>query len=323
MTPLVSVVIPAYRSARTLPTAVNSVLRQTATDLEVIIVDDGSTDGTLAVAQSISDPRVAVISQPNGGAAAARNTGIAAARGEWVALLDADDIWLPEKLERQLATLAANPHVSAVQCGVFRVNDEMQLLEIDPCRETDDSLDDFLNFRNMPGMMSTLVIRRAKFEEMGGFDTDLEILEEWDMTIKTARYCAVVNMPDLLALYRVHPGNRSRDLEIHIGPGFTVLRRLFDDPDLPDHIRARERHIYARFYTMLCGGAFKVRRWRACAGWGARALQTDPRMAAYMAALPARQVQRWFERRNGRRLGSLAEEHRSFRRAIESISPMT
>jgi glycosyltransferase involved in cell wall biosynthesis len=299
------------------------VLRQTATDLEVIIVDDGSTDGTLAVARSIEDPRVAVISQPNGGAAAARNTGIAAARGEWVALLDADDIWLPEKLDRQLATLAANPHASAVQCGVFRVSDDMELLGIDPCHETDDSLEDFLNFRNMPGMMSTLVIRRAKFQEMGGFDTDLEILEEWDMTIKTARYCAVVNMPDLLTLYRVHAGNRSRDLDIHIAPGFTVLRRLFEDPDLPAHIRARERHIYARFYTMLCGGAFKVRRWRDCARWGARALRTDPRMIAYMAALPARRLQRWLKRRGGMHPKWLPDEHQSFRRAIDSISPLT
>src|SRR5947209_7802599 len=216
--PLVSVVIPAYNSARTVRAAVESALQQSVDDLEVIVVDDGSADETAETAEAIGDPRVRVLRQHNGGAASARNAGIDAARGQYVAFLDADDLWLPEKLRVQLAVLTQRPDVSAVQCGVINVDDDLRFLSEERCRESDDALLDCLYFRNMPGMMTTLVIERRKFEEMGVFDTALTILEEWDMTIKAARYCNMFSIEQPLALYRVHPGNRSRDLDIHIEP---------------------------------------------------------------------------------------------------------
>ncbi len=117
--PLVSVVIPAYNAAQTLKATVQSVFEQTVQDFEIVIVDDGSKDDTLKVAQSIadSDSRVKVISQPNGGAAAARNTAVRATTGKYLALLDADDLWVAHKLERQIEFLEKNPSVQAVQCG--------------------------------------------------------------------------------------------------------------------------------------------------------------------------------------------------------------
>jgi hypothetical protein len=95
-----------------------------------------------------------------------------------------------------------------------------------------------------------------------------------------------------LSLYRVHPGNRSRDLDIHVRPGRVVLARLFSDPALPESIKHHEREIHARFYTMLCGGALKVHRPGAVLRWGILALRTDPRMLGYMAALPLRRARR-------------------------------
>jgi hypothetical protein len=100
-------------------------------------------------------------------------------------------------------------------------------------------------------------------------------------------------MIEPLALYRVHAGNRSRDTSLHVEPGHIVLGRLFGDPTLPERVRSREREIYARFYTMLAGGAYTVGDSRRVVQWGLKAIQTDPRMLVYMGALPARRIQRW------------------------------
>lgn len=93
-------------------------------------------------------------------------------------------------------------------------------------------------------------------------------------------------------MYRVHAGNRSRDLELHVEPGLKVLGRLFEDPDLPADVRERRREVYARFYTMLSGGAVKVGDWRESIRWAGRALRNDPRMIGYMSLLPYRKLRR-------------------------------
>ena len=102
--PLVSVVMPAWNAEATIVEALRSVAAQTYRDLEIIIVDDGSTDATAALAKEFcaSDPRARTVRRSNGGPAAARNLGIAEARGEWIALIDADDVWHPTKIEKQL-----------------------------------------------------------------------------------------------------------------------------------------------------------------------------------------------------------------------------
>lgn len=308
--PFFSVVIPAYNAARTLEATVQSALAQTVTDFEILIVDDGSKDSTLDVARSIQDSRIQVLTQPNAGAAAARNTGIRAARGRYVALLDADDLWVPHKLERQYAELESRPDVRAVQSGSIFVDDALNVLSVRPCVPTRDALLETLLFQNMPNNMSTLVIERSMFDRMGYFDPELEILEEWDMAIKVARYCNLISIEEPLSLYRVHPGNRSRNLDIHIKPGLLVLDRLFSEPDLPQHIRVRKRLIYAHFYTMLSGGSLKVGRWGDCFRWMWKAALTHPAAVGYMVALPFRRLQRRLSRRatsypNGRQLLSL------------------
>ena len=111
----VSVLIPCYNREGSLPAAVESALVQTAPPEEVVVVDDGSTDGSAAVAEGFGPP-VRVVRQANGGAAAARNRGLDECRGEWVAFLDSDDVWAPDKLERQLAAAAAAPDADLVFC---------------------------------------------------------------------------------------------------------------------------------------------------------------------------------------------------------------
>ena len=296
--PLVSVVIPAYNAAHTLEATIQSVFEQTVKDLEIIVVDDGSKDKTIEVAESIKDSRVKVLSQPNGGAAAARNTGIKAATGEYVAFLDADDLWMPHKLERQLEIFASEKDVAAVQSGVYYVTDKLEVLNIAACLKSKDPLLDTLFFQNLPGLMSTLIVERSAFDKIGLLDTKLVILEDWELAIRLSRYCNLKSIEEPLALYRQFPGNRSRDLSIHIEPGHIVLQRLFKDASLPSHVKKRERQIYSVLYTMLCGGAYKVSNYAESLKWGVKAVFTHPSALGYIALLPFRKLKRNATRRN-------------------------
>ena len=288
----VSVVVPAYNAARTLPATIASIEAQTVRPLEILVVDDGSTDATVDAAGATGARDLRVISQANAGHAAARNTGIAAARGRYVAFLDADDVWLPEKLERQLDEIRRNPEIRALQTGAARVDDELRLLWAETCRRSDDQLWDALSFRNMPALMSTLLAERGLLDEVGGFDPSLVILQDWDLAIRLARRNQLHSLPDVLSAYRYFDTSQSANVEIHVEPGLRVLETLFADPQLPPTIRARKRAAYARFYTMLCGGSIRVGRPRSAVHWGMKALRTDPRVAGYIAAFPRRRLSR-------------------------------
>jgi glycosyltransferase involved in cell wall biosynthesis len=290
--PLVSAVVPAYNASRTVVEAVNSILTQTVGDLEVIVVDDGSRDDTADVVRSIDDPRVSLITKQNEGASSARNAGIRAARGRYVAFLDADDQWLPSKLERQLDVLESDPGVYAVQSGALLVDDAMKPLSVLKCRPWKDALWDVLMFQNLPAFSSTFIAARDKLMERDGFDTSLVILEDWELAIHAVRHWKFQSIDDPLTLYRTHPGNRSIDVSLHIEPGEKVLRRLFSDPSMPPEILARKRRVYARFYTMLAGGAFRCRRWSEWIHWTRRALRTDPLTLGYMMEMPLRRLRR-------------------------------
>jgi glycosyltransferase involved in cell wall biosynthesis len=290
--PLVSVVIPAYNAERTIRATLVSVLGQTMSDLEVVVVDDGSTDGTSTVAGSLDDTRVRVLRQSNAGHASARNAGIADARGTYVAVVDADDLWLPRKLEHQVGRLRSHPHVRALHGAAVHVDDSLEPLFIGGCREGENRLLDIMCFRGLPGIMCTLIAEKALLDEVGGFDPSLIILQDWELAIRLARRGALYSMAEPLALYRVHATNQSKQIDLHIEPGERILARLFADPSLPADIAARRRYVYAHFYAMLCGGAFQLHRPGYAAFWARRAVRSDPRVIGHIAAVPLRRFQK-------------------------------
>jgi glycosyltransferase involved in cell wall biosynthesis len=201
----ISVVIPAYNAAVFLPRCLKSVFAQTLKPHEVIVVDDGSIDDTATLAAELG---AKVITRPNGGLSAARNTGIQNASSEWIALLDADDLWAPEKLERQV--LSIRPETVLVYTGIrifddHGVRNELPAVDVISARK-------MLRYRN-PITPSTVLVRREMVLQGGGFREDIRACEDWEMWVRLNRLGQFEAIPDPLTDYYVHPKSLSANPE--------------------------------------------------------------------------------------------------------------
>ena len=212
-TPLVSVVIPAFNAASVIEETLDSVCAQTYQDFEVIIVDDGSTDDTAVIAREFcaADARFTLVQQPNGGPSVARNNAIERARGDWIAFLDADDVWLPEKLARQMELFREDPRANFLftnyyfwdgSSGLFAYyRQNRPLPEGDAARK--------LVFACIYGCL-TVMVRRETLQAVGPFDPDLPFVQDWDMWLRIAeRGMWARGTREPLARYRRWPGSRS------------------------------------------------------------------------------------------------------------------
>lgn len=298
--PLVSVVVPAYNAARTIGETISSLLAQTYPNVEIIVVDDGSTDDTPARVRD-APGSVRLVSQPNAGAAAARNHGIEVARGEYLGFLDADDIWLREKVARQVSALEADPSLGVVQSGAVYVDFNLRPLEVRRCPARRLSLWDVIEFRGVVAMPSSLLMRRSAVAVAGPQDPRFEGKDEWEWAMRLARFAGLGGVPEPLMYRRVFRGSMSSSVDSHIEPGLAVLSHLFSDPTLPPEIRSRRRRAYASFYTMLAGGYFAAGQPGPFLRWTIRALVMDSTRAGYMIGVVARR----FRRR--RSLGDIGE----------------
>ena len=289
--PQVSVLIIAYNKAGTLAAAIESVLRQTYSDFEILVIDDGSTDDTAERVKPYQD-RIRFIRKPNGGTGSARNLGIAEARGRYVAFLDGDDLWLPKKLEIQMAAFEREPQILAVQCSAYCVDERLRVTERRLCGPAQDTLLDFLLFHNLPAFSSAVVIQTEAARSLGGFGTDLVILSDWDMACRLAKAGTLRSVPEILVLYRHYHSNQSSNVDIHIESGIRSLTRFFSDPALDSAVRAEAPWVWARFYAMLGGGYFRNRDWRKAFRWTGKAIAKSPKVIPYVAGMPFRTLAR-------------------------------
>lgn len=249
--PAISVVIPAYNRAGSIAAAIESVLRQTVTAIEVIVVDDGSADGTAAAAEGVADPRLRVLRLPaNRGAAAARNAGLAAARAPLVAFQDSDDEWLPRKLAVQQAALAAMPGAVAVYCGMLVVT----ALEAGGGRRAPAYLPapglhpvagDLRAALLRQSLISTqtLMAPRGVLEALGGFDESLPALEDWELAIRLGALGPVALADEPLVLQRFSANSITRGAERLVRARAAIVARhgtaMRAEPGcLPAHARA-------------------------------------------------------------------------------------
>lgn len=206
--PNLSVIIPAYNAEPFIADTIQSVLDQTYRDVEVIVVDDGSTDRTLEQLRQFGS-QLRVHQQPNGGVAQARNTGVGLARGSWIAFLDADDRWLPHKLARQLAAgPAPMSYTDRYNVGVLGDLPEVQS-ECTPMRGGDLFVPLLRNGNFITS--SSVMIRRQLFEQLGGFCTLLNGTEDWDLWLRIAERHSIDFVGEPLVRYRLHAGGISRN----------------------------------------------------------------------------------------------------------------
>ncbi len=234
--PAVSVVIPCYNHARFLGEAIESVLDQTRRDVEVVVVDDGSTDDTAAVAAS--HPGVVYVRQQNRGLAAARNTGIRASRGEHLVFLDADDRLLPNAIEAGLDCFARHPDAAFVSGDHRRVALDGTPIETPEVPRVQGDHYLALLQGNYIGMHATVMYRRDALARAGGFDSRLPACEDYDLYLRIARDLPVHQHEALVAEYRRHDGNMSCDLRLMLGTVLRVLRA--QEPHVRTDPRRRE-----------------------------------------------------------------------------------
>ena len=208
--PLVSVVIPTRNRAHLLPIAVRSVLDQTFRDLEVFVVDDASEDRTAEVVAGILDPRLRTLRQRvRSGGAATRNVGIRASRGQYVAFLDDDDEWLPEKLELQLELLErAAPKIGVVYSSYQVVDLETgRIIGRKVAEKRGDLAIDLLD-RNYVGGTPSVVVRRRLLEQVGLFDEGLPSFQDYDLWIRLSRHCEFDYVGQDLLKCTMHGGKK-------------------------------------------------------------------------------------------------------------------
>ncbi len=211
-TDLVSVIVPSYNMERFLADAVKSVLRQTWKSLELIIVNDGSSDRTGDVADrfALDDARVRVVHKSNGGLSSARNAGFEVARGEFVCFLDADDVFLPDKLENQVAFIRLFPSCVLVYSDHYVGDGALTPMFLRSRRPPSVPMQELLVYRNWFAPFSAL-LRARVVREVAGFDERLTSSEDWDFWIRASRCGAFAYLPGPVGVYRIHPGQMHHD----------------------------------------------------------------------------------------------------------------
>lgn len=283
---LVSVIIPNYNYARYVGGAIDSALAQTYPDVEVIVVDDGSTDATKDVLINYGNG-ITTVSQQNQGVAAARNNGVAASSGEFIAFLDADDEWLPEKVEKQVAMLRSDPSLGLVHVGVEEIDPDSNVLRDRLEGASGDATHELLMIggRGILGGGSGLMVRRTVFDEIGGFDVRLSTSADWDFFYQIARRHPVGFVSEVLLKYRVHTANMSANVGVMEHDMTLAFEKAFaDDP------QENKSAAYGSLYKTLAGSYFRAGDYRAFLRTAFRSIGYDPANLLYFAMFPVRRL---------------------------------
>ncbi len=239
--PLVSVVIATYNMGHYLPEAVNSVLRQTWSNLEIVIIDDGSTDDTAhQIAPLATDEKVHYIRTENKGQPQAKNRGLHEAQGEFIAFCDADDLWSPRKLELQMREFE-NPKVGVVYSEVSYIDQEGDHIDkAQPYERHSGTVTEHLVIKNFVPF-GTAVIRRACIDKNGPFDETLPMGIDWDLWLRYSVDWEFRYVSDVTYIYRIWPGQMSKNYRGRYDNAFRILEKfLTANPNaVPDELASR------------------------------------------------------------------------------------
>jgi glycosyltransferase involved in cell wall biosynthesis len=288
--PSVSVIIPTFNSGQYIATAVDSALAQERVDVEVLVIDDGSTDATGEILRRYGD-RIHYIYQPNSGVSTARNTGLASARSRYLAFLDSDDAWHPNKLARQLDALEKNPDAGACYSAFTVTDSELSPLYIHRGEPETTVLEDLLLKGNWVSTPSTVLCERALFTKVGGFDPELSLCADWDMWLRLAAVTDFVYIDESLADYRKHGENMSGNVALLERDSLRVLEKGFAMPGLSGSLRAKRLAALAHNDMVLAGSYFQTGCYRGFLRCATRSVAGDFRQAGHLIGFPFRQLQ--------------------------------
>ncbi len=248
----VSVIIPNYNYAQYVGQAVDSVLNQTYSNIEIIVVNNGSTDNSLEILKKYGS-RICLVDQENLGQSGARKTGLSRATGDFIAFLDADDIWEPRKIEKQLHLFSSKNEL--VYCGIKRFSESgtdlfsMHLPQFKgSCAEA---------FINHPGVSivlsgeSTAIFTRSLLRKVGGFDPDLNSAAGWDFFRRCSKFTEFDFVPEALTNYRIHGSNMSSSSTKTIPDIRKAYKKLFEDGDWAISSRVVRKTIASLEYSFL------------------------------------------------------------------------
>lgn len=225
--PKISVIIPAYNSEKTIKTTIESVLKQTFVDFELIIINDGSQDSTLDIISQIQDSRIKVFSFDNAGGNVSRNRGLNYAVGEFVSFLDADDIWTDDKLEIQLKALQETSQAAVAYSLTNYIDENGDFVVSGTHITVNGDVYENLLITNFLENGSNPLIRREALIDNGGFDKSLSAAQDWDMWLRLACKFDFVCIPSVQILYRISANSVSSNLVRQEKACLQVLERAY------------------------------------------------------------------------------------------------
>lgn len=289
--PPVSVIIPNYNYACYLREAIDSALNQTYRNIEIIVVDDGSQDNSAEVLESYSD-KIKFIQQQNQGVSAARNVGFQASSGDYIAFLDADDVWLPQKIEKQIKRFLDDVELGLVHVGLEDIDADGNKLKIHVDGLEGWVSQELLLFKRpvILGGGSGMLIPRKIFEETGGFDLQLSTSADWDIFYQISSRYQVGFVPEILMKYRVHDSNMHSNIprmerEMMIG-----YKKAFSETS--DKVQSIKRTAYGNLHQVLAGSYFRAGQYSAFAKHALRSIRLTPTNFIYFASFPLRFLRR-------------------------------
>ncbi len=247
--PSISVIIPVYNGEKTIHETIESVLNQTLSDFEVIVINDGSQDSTLEIVSSIQDPRLKVISYPNAGLSVTRNRGISLASGDYIAFIDADDLWTPDKLESQFKALQANPQAAVAYSWTNHIDESSQFSRTGSHMTVSGNVYAKLLLANFLENGSNPLIRRQALTTVGGFDETLIAAEDWDMYLRLAAHYHFVAVPSPQVLYRISIDSMSSNVYKQEKESVKVIKKAFIQA--PKFLQHLKKQSLANLYKYL------------------------------------------------------------------------
>ncbi len=253
---LVSVIMCVWNGEQTIRESLCSVLNQTFRDFELIVIDDGSTDGSMAAIADNGDQRIKRFSFENAGPAVARNRGIHQSSGNFITFMDADDVWLTQKLERQLKALQRHPEASVAYCWVDRFECDVRVRQPHAYGTLSGNVYERLLVGNLVGNGSNILVRREALEEVGLFHESLLAAEDWELNLRLAARHKFIAVQEALVLYRQTPGSITSDLErMERGVQLAIQKVFREAPvELRYLMHQREANFYDFMASRICRG---------------------------------------------------------------------